>query len=457
MNPSRGTSDRPIARLRVMDAVAMIVGIVVGAGIFRAPSMVAQGADGPWALLALWVLGGAVSMVGALCYAELACAFPDAGGEYHFLGRAFGRKVAFLFAWARLTIIPTGSIALLAFVFGDYLAQLAPLGAGANVLYAGVLVVSLTAVNVMGLRFGRTLQNVCTGLVVAGLLGITAAGLVLGAAVPPAPVAAAAGGGTGGVGVGLAMVFVLLTYGGWNEAAYLSSEVRGGRRSVALALVGGVAAVTVLYVLVNLAYLRGLGLAGLQGSEAVAADLMRNLTGPWGMALVSVLIAAAAVTSANATVVMGSRTGYALGRDFGAFRPLGRWDRRADAPVRALLVQGGLALGLVALGGLSRRGFETMVEYTAPVFWAFFLLTGVALLVLRRREPDAPRPFRVPLYPLTPLIFCASSAWLLYSSVAYTRAGAAVGVGVLALGAIPLWLEGRRHPTWSSTTKEKQA
>ncbi len=446
---------RPAATLRVVDAVGMVVGIVVGAGIFRAPGMVAQGADDAFGLLLLWTVGGAVSLVGALCYAELATTFPDAGGEYHFLHRAFGKKVAFLFAWARLTVIPTGSLALLAFVFGDYLAQVLPLGPRANVLYAGVLVLALTFINVMGLRFGTWLQNVFTVVVVTGLLAITVAGLVLGTGAEPQAAAglSAEPGGGATIGVGLAMVFVLLTYGGWNEASYLSSEIRGGRKSVALALVAGVAAVTVLYVLVNLAFLRALGLEGLRASEAVAADVMRGVTGPVGMTLVSALIAAAAVTSANATVVMGSRTGYALGRDFGVFKPLGRWDARADAPVRALWVQGSLALILVAVGGMARRGFETMVEYTAPVFWAFFLLTGLALLVLRRRAPHVPRPFRVPLYPLTPLLFCATCAWLLYASLAYTRIGAVVGVGVLALGAIPLWLEGRRRLPFTEATE----
>jgi amino acid transporter len=137
---------------------------------------------------------------------------------------------------------------------------------------------------------------------------------------------------------------------------------------------------------------------------------------------------------------MGSRTHYAMGRDFPLFSPLGRWSARAGAPVNALLVQGAISLALVGVGFITRRGFETMVEYTAPVFWFFFLLVGVSLLVLRRREPHVVRPFRVPLYPLTPLLFCASCAYLLYSSLAYTGAGALVGVAVLATGLVPLAL-----------------
>ena len=332
---------RPAARLGFGDAVAMIVGIVVGAGIFRAPGVVAQGVDSVGGLIALWALGGVVSVVGALCYAELSTAFPDAGGEYHFLGRAYGQKVAFLFAWARLTVIPTGSIALLSFVFGDYLSELLPLCAHSNVLYAGLLVLSLTFINVLGLKFGTWVQNVFTALVVVGLLGLIVAGLFFGGAAldAVAPVETAAEGPPGGVNLGLAMVFVLLTYGGWNEAAYLSSEVRGGRRRVALALVAGVAAVTVLYVLANLAYVRALGLDGLKGSVAVASDIMRGVSGPVGTALLTALIAAAgAATGAAgaagaATAAVGAPPGPPDGRCEGPCRRLStgsmRWSRRS--------------------------------------------------------------------------------------------------------------------------------
>ena len=428
----------PARRLRLFDAMALVVGVIVGAGIFRAPGLVAGGADSELMVAGLWLLGGALSMAGALCYGELATTFPSPGGEYHFLRRAFGGNLAFLFAWARLTVICTGSIALLAFIFGDYASRLLPLGPHSSAIYACAVVVVLTGLNALGLRFGTAVQNVFTVAVVLALLGLAVAGLSAEPAALSAPPSQAT------MSVGLAMVFVLLTFGGWNEAAYLSAEVRGGERRIALAVIGGVGAVTALYLLVNIAYLRVLGLDGLRASDTVGADMVSALAGPTGARLVSALIAAAAITSMNATIVTGSRTGFALGRDFGVFRALGRWDAQIGAPVPALLVQGGVVLGLIALGALSRGGFETMVEYTAPVFWGFFLLTGVSLLVLRGREPGAARPFRVPLYPVTPLVFCASCAWLLYASLAHTGIGAAVGVGVLVLGAVPLLIERRR-------------
>ena len=187
---------------------------------------------------------------------------------------------------------------------------------------------------------------------------------------------------------------MLLTYGGWNEAAYISSEMRGRRRNLARALLWGIAIITGIYLLANVAYLRGLGLDGMARSEAVAADLMRRWLGERGAVVVSVLVAISAMTSANATVLTGARANYALGRDFRFFGFLGRWRSRAGTPGNALLVQGVIALTLVSLGALTRSGFATMVEYTAPVFWAFFLLTGAALIVLRIREPHAPEAVR---------------------------------------------------------------
>ena len=187
------------------------------------------------------------------------------------------------------------------------------------------------------------------------------------------------------------------------------------------------------------------GLAGTAGSDAVAADLVARVAGAGGATAISLIVCLAALTTANATTLMGARTSFALGRDFPLFAPLGRWNDRAGGPVTALVVQGAISLALVGFGAWTREGFETMVGYTSPVFWFFFMMTGVALVVLRAREPEAPRPFRVPLYPLTPALFCATCAYLLYSSVTYTGVGAAVGVAVLVAGLLPLWLSRRRE------------
>jgi amino acid transporter len=232
------------------------------------------------------------------------------------------------------------------------------------------------------------------------------------------------------------MVFVLLTYGGWNDAAYLSAEIRDGDRNIARSLMLGLAIVATLYILVSYAYYVGLGMEGLSKSSAPAADLLQRAWGSTGAALISVIVAVAAITSANGTILTGARTSYALGRDWPLFSMLGHWDGAAGVPRNAMVVQAAIALALVALGTWTRGGFETMVDYTAPVFWLFFFLTGMSLFVFRHWEPNATRPYRVPLYPVTPLVFCGVCIYMLFSSLAYTGKGALVGVGVLSVGAL---------------------
>ena len=444
---------QPAAVLGTLSAIMLIIGVVVGAGIFKAPSLVAGMTGSPTWMFAAWILGGAISIIGALCYAELASAWPHAGGDYHFLRRAFGANVSFLYAWARYSVIATGSIALLAFVFGDYMQQVIPLGGYGAALWAGIIVIVLWLVNARGLRVGAAAQGWLTALEVGGLLLLVIAALVISGASTPAPVAAAtaAAAPTPSIGAfGLAMVFVLLTYGGWNEAAYISAEVRD-RRSIVRSLVVSILVITVLYLVVNWAYLSGLGFERMAKSDAVAADLMRAAFGPIGDKVISILVAIAAITSINATMIVGARTHYAAGRDWPALRAFALWDARRGTPVHAMTLQNVTALVLVALGATLGGGFRAMVEFTAPVFWLFFLLVGVALFVLRSREPDHERPFRVPLYPVLPALFCLSCAYMLWSSLSYVYSqslgglnAAWIGVGVLALGVVLLAIVRRK-------------
>lgn len=429
----------PQKTLTLADGVALIVGIVVGTGIFRTPSLVAANTASEGLFFLAWVLGGLISLVGALCYAELATAYPHAGGDYHFLNRAFGPQVAFLFGWARMAVIQPGSIALLSYVFGDYLSRLLPPLFGPPVCAIGAILV-LTALNVLGTRTGTMTQKLLTAAKVAGVLGVMLAGAFL--APPTAP---AAPPDASGASFGLAMVFVLLTFGGWNEAAYISAELKDNRRNMVRVLMLGLGTITLIYLFAGFAYVKGLGLAAMAGSEVVAADLMRRVFGEGGATAVSLLIALSALGAVNGDIFTGARTNYALGRDFAIFGFLGRWRERTNGPANALLLQGTLAAGLVLLGALTRKGFVTMVEFTAPVFWLFFFLTGVSLFVLRRRDPGTPRPFEVPLYPVVPLLFCASCLYMLRASLAYTGIGALVGLGLFCVGGLFLWREYARR------------
>lgn len=435
-----GAPGQPRRSVSTLAAISVIVGIVVGAGIFTLPSIVAGNVTSTAMLMGVWLAGGVISLIGALCYAELASAYPDAGGDYHFLHRAYGPNVGFLFAWARMTVIQPGSIALLAFVIGDYATGALSLGPFSTAIYAALVVVLVTGINVMGMRTGTAAQLISTGCVLLGLLLVTAAGFLGPASAPAAAAQGATGASTANLGV--AMVLVLLTYGGWNEAAYLSAEIRN-RRGIVTALIVGIAIITAIYVLANAAMVHALGRSGMAGTQTLAADIMRNRFGEAGAWMLTGAVIFAALSTANATAMTGGRSNYALGRDFPLFASLGRWSDTRNTPVTALLVQGGIALALILFGvwmpssEKSVSGLERMVQYTAPVFWTFFLLTGISLFVLRRREPNASRPFRVPLYPLTPLLFCAACAYVLQSSLFYYGKGALVGVAVLLAG-VPL-------------------
>ena len=424
--------------LHPFSAVALIVGIVIGAGIFKTPSLVAAlSGDAGWALV-LWVTGALISIVGALCYGELCTAYPHAGGDYHFLQRAFGRNISFIYGWSRAMIINTGSIALLAFVFGDYISTLVSLGTYSSVIWALLVVVFLTTVNLAGIHASSRMQTWLTMTEIVGLLAVVLAGFWVDApesgavqwfAQAPAPTQ-----------WGLCLVFVLLTFGGCNEAAYISAELKGGPRTIVWVILASMLTLTVIYLLVNTALLLGLGLNGLSQSKTAASDLLGFAFGPWAQKALSLFVAIAALTSINATMFVGARTNFAVGNDWKALRKLGQWQLDIGSPKQALILQALISIGLIALGTHEADGFSAMVEFTAPVFWGFLFLVGLALLWLRHTDKHTTRPFKVPLYPVLPLIFCAACAWLTYSSITYAISQNAIHVsmGLIASGVFAL-------------------
>lgn len=432
---------RPKRHVTVLYVVMLSVAMVIGAGIFRSPAAAADAAEGAFWFFSAWIVGGAVSLVGALCYAELATSFASAGGDYHFQKIAYGRFVAFLFAWARFAVINTGSLAFLGFVLGDYANVVVSLGPKGPAIYALAAVLLMTAFNLRNFYENRAADYAMTGLEVAGVVVIVAAGVTLvfmGApplapqtAPVPAPPAA----------FGQALVFALLAFGGWSEVATLSAEVRDEKRGMARALVLSIVVITLLYLGVNWALWRGLGLEGLAASAAPAADLTALAFGDAAGVITAIAISLATITSINATIVVGARTTYAAARDLPALAAIGRWNESRGIPLRAVLAQSAIAVLLVGYGAASFDGFAALVDYTAPVFWLFMMLSGLAVIVLRVRFPDVPRPFRVPLYPLPPLLFAGASAAMLWSSVSYVGStygaiGPIASLVVLALGAV---------------------
>jgi amino acid transporter len=440
------------SKLGLWDAIAIIVGIVVGTAIFKTPKIIFSCVDGPWQGMGAWALGGGLALVGAFCYAELATTYPRVGGDYVYLTKAFGRPVGFLFGWAQLTVILTASIGAMAYAFADYAVGFWGLDNDVGVWLAVAAVVALAIINLLGVMAGKSVQNLLSVVKVVGLLGIVVIGFGWGG-----DASQEVDNPTWPAGFGLAMVLVLYAYGGWNDAAFVAAEVRDVHRNIPRALFLGIAGITVIYLLVNGAYLWALGFEGVRASETPAADTLRVYSGESGAKAMSVLVMISALGAINGLIFTGSRIYAGMGAEHRIFALLGRWHPTFAAPVWALTIQALIACAMILLvgtpqgwemidAGLSRldmplpdwyknaSGFETLVTSTAPVFWMFFLLTGVSVFVLRDKDPDRERPFRMPFYPWTPLIFILTSIFMLQASVSYAEALSLIGFVPLVIG-----------------------
>lgn len=399
-----------------------MVGIIIGSSIYKLAPAIAASVPSSAALMLAWVCGGLFAFCGALCYAELACALPQDGGEYNYLGRAYGRRMAFLYAWAVLWVIRPGTIGSIAFVFAEHAQQLFPLaqhgpadssGLGVSI-YAVGIVLLLTGVNMFGIRPGTRIQNF---LSVAKLLGLLA--IVAIAFWHPATTESVAATQGGPLDWRRAMIFILYAFGGWSDMPMVAAEVRDPERNLFRALVVGTLVVTTIYLLVNLACLYSLGFERFRSADLIAVELVRPMFGATGERLVAALVCITAAGALNGMIFTGARVAFALGQDHRWFAPLARWSDRYGGPLVALAAQAAISVALIRSFGEQGDGFGRMLNYTSPVFFAFFLLTGVALWALRRKEPSLPRPFRTPGYPITWLVFCLSSAFMPYSSVSY--------------------------------------
>lgn len=453
----------PPATLSLWDAVSIIVGIVVGVSIFKVPGLIFSNVSSPLEGLVAWGLGAVVALCGALTYAELATLHRKTGGEYVYLSQAFGPLLGFLFGWAQLTGVFSGSIGTMAYVFSDYAIVLLRWKASAGVGLALSAVMLLTTLHILGVKTSKTVQNVLTLSKLIGLGMLLAVGLAADSTEPLTTELPAGGGG-----FGLAMVLVLYAFGGWNDASMVSTEVRDSRRNVPKALFIGIALISAIYLLINLAYLRGLGFAAIRQSSTPATDVIAHsqLLTPavrvWSVQIVAVLVMLSALGAAHGTMFTGSRLYAALGSDHRAFALLGRWHPQLGSPVWSLIAQASLTgLLIVIVGTQSGRdtvdtvvkalgreavpwtnfggGFDTLLAATAPVFWSFFLLSGASLFVFRIRQPQADRPFRTPLFPIVPLVFVLSCVYMVYSSITYAGSLALLALIPLAAG-VPIFL-----------------
>jgi amino acid transporter len=455
-DPSESTPTERPASLGLWDAISIIIGIVVGAGIYETAPFIMSSLGSPGAVILFWSIGGALSLIGALCYAELATTYPRSGGDYVYLTRAYGRWVGFLFGWAELSCIMTGSIGMMVYIFAQYAGRLWSVATEHQYLFAGGAVLALTGLNLFGLSAGKGAQNLLTLAKVLGIGAILFAGLRYGetsrlleaSATPSQP------------DYRLALILILYTYGGWNDAAYVAAEQRDQRRNIPRALILGTLLITVIYLLINLAYLLALGFDGAANAQEIAADVLMRLGGVQGEKLMCVLVLISSLGAANGLVLTGSRIYATLGRDHRLFAMLSHWHPYRNVPVQALLAQCLVTLAMIVAVGTEaghalidrlmswagqrpadwsgRSGFKTLLDSTAPMFWLFFLLAAGALFVLRWREPNTERPFRVPFYPVLPGIFCAACGFMLYSAVTYAGWLTLLGMAPVVLG-LPLF------------------
>jgi basic amino acid/polyamine antiporter, APA family len=432
--------------LGLPDAVSLVVGIIVGSGLFMTPPGVFANVPGPLTGLAVWLAGGAVAAVGAVVYAELATAYPSPAGEYVYLRRAYGPAAGFAFAWAQLAVIRTGaSLAPIAYVFASYADRLLPLGPHSRLAYAATAIGGLSAVNALGIHPGRRSQNVLTLAKVVGLGGLVVAGFWLAGRSTPAAVTDS----RSELSWTLALVLVLWTYSGWHEAAYVVADLRDRSRTFVRAILMGVGVVTAIYLLVNAALLAGLGFDGVRTSGAVASDLLGRAFGPAGGTAMAGLVIVSTLGAINGLVLTGGRFFAGFGALHPGFAWLGGWRTARGAPLVALFAQAAITLGMIVLvEGEAADPFQALVICTGPVFWFFFLLTGIALFVLRLRDGDQPRPFRVPFVPVVGTLFCGACLFMLYQSGAYAldvQPAEAKVVGGLLLAGVPVYVLGRRR------------
>lgn len=438
--------------LGLFDAAMLVIGCIVGVGIFRTAASIAAHVSSPTLTLALWGLGGGLSLCGALCYAELAAMFPKSGGDYVYISEIYGRFWGFLFGWAKLFVERTGTIAILGFVFAEYAGRLVPpLAAELRLLAAGA-VIALTAVNVIGLRWGKLVQNVFTLLKVAALGALIVAGwwsCLLGAtptliwdlpAMDRSLVPAA----------GLALVFILWTYGGWTEAAYVAEEVTHPQRHVPRAILGGLLLTTVLYVMVNLAYLVCLSPEQLRKSPLVASSVMQAAWGPTGALVIAMMVACSAFGALNGYILTGGRILYAMGREHPLFARLGRVHPTFHTPAAALWLNAAIAVILI-----STKTFEQIMTYSTVVISVFFVMAVFGVILLRRRRPALPRPYRAAGYPLTPIVFCLTMIGFIGVVCAREPREAVFGFGLLVLG-MPLYHISGRLAEYRRTPQSAQ-
>ena len=440
------------------DATMVVVGGIIGAGIFINPYIVAQRMPSSGWVLAAWAAGGAIALAGALAYAELGSLFPKAGGQYVYLRDAYHPLVGFLYGWALLLLIECGAIAAVAITFAEYALRLVGRDEAPALPLAIAAIVAVSAINYVGVKPGSRVLNVFVVLKVAALAILIGAGFLL---APDAVEVAAGAARTGSVApgseaaagpsgpilllFGAALVPILFSYGGWQNANYVAEEIADPRRNLPRSLLAGTLLVAAVYILVNVVYLRALGLEGLAATRTPASDAAGRLLGPAGDRFIAAAIAISTFGFLDLAVLAPTRVYYAMAADGLFFRGVARLHPRFRTPSLAIVLQAVWAIALAMTGT-----YAALVDTVVFADWIFFGLTVASVLIFRRRVPLASRPpggFRAPLYPLLPILFAIVSVGVVASVVASNPVRSAVGAALLLAG-VPAFLYWRsRAPT----------
>ena len=398
-------SDLP-RTLGLIDALSIVIGITIGGGIFLVPNLVAQELKSAAAIIAVWVFAGVISFFGALACAELGCAMPATGGQYVYLREAYGPLIGFLCGWSMFTVARTAQVAWLAVTLALYVSYFVPLSSIESKLLGIFAIILFAAINYRGVVTAAIVQRIFTLAKVAGLL------VIVGSAFLWAGKAAPASGGVPAVpslsSFGVALIACVLAYDGWVQLSSVAGEIRNPQRNVLLALALGSAACIVIYLLANVAYMRVLSIDEIAASHRVAASVAERTLGSGGASLVSLTIIISIIGTLNGCFITSPRVYFAQSRDGLFFRKFGEIQPRYLTPGFAILAQGAWAVVLLLSGS-----YETLLDYAMFVLWLSYGLMVAGVMILRRRQPDLPRPYCMWGYPVTPILFLAITSWFL--------------------------------------------
>ncbi|HET8552834.1 MAG TPA: amino acid permease [Gammaproteobacteria bacterium] len=428
------TARRTLPRtLGAFTATAVLIGAIVGSGIFRVPSAVAATVGGPSGLMLVWVFGGLIALFGALSMAELAAMFPRTGGPYVYLLKAYGRPLAFLFGWMWLLTAPI-SWAALSLTFAQYLATLVPLTNAAQHWIAALAIVFFCALQYRSVHIGAFIQNLATTTKVLALLGLALVIFLLAPHLSPGGTTTATAQPMAWSGIGIALVAVLWAYDGWEDLTTLSGEIRNPGKNVPIALIVGTLIVVAVYLLVNAAYLRALPYDQLTASRAVASDAMVAAMGPVGAAATAVLIMVSVLGTLNGSVLTHPRVFFAMAEDNLFFASIGKVHPRFETPYVAIILTATLAVIYVLL-----RNFIQLAEAYVLGVWPFLALAVIGLFILRRKRPDIERPYKALGYPVVPALFILGTFFVIAYALWQQPVSTGVSIAITLVG-IPLYI-----------------